>query len=506
MVQYEDVTPNPEYLIKAIAEQGYSLESALADLIDNSISANATQVEVLIKTDKEPFILYLTDNGDGMDEQTLKDSMHFPSTSPDSSRNPLDLGRFGLGMKTASFSQTRKFTVLARKNGSHQYQARTWDLNVLKDNEWHLIVNTQLEIEEILHGYKVQSSDNLNQFENYQPNIIVVWQGLYKYEEYLEEENRKKALKREVTEVVTDHLSLVFHRFMERSESSLQIRVNNIQLKSFNPFPEKNLRSVEFKQKVFGSDSIKLEGFILPSNSMEETQNSINTIWTTKYRSLLDMEGIYIYRADRIILFGGWNGLIKKVPRLQLARLRVDIGNSVDHLLHLNVAKSQVIIPHELKDAFGSYINELKEEAKKEFFNRGISKFPSINEKKISLFEKNTSNKGTILEINSEFPILKLLQKNLSSSDNSNLNVFIKMINTEINKIRQVYPEKIFMDMEEQDGLSLGDLQICVLNLLNLGIEAETIKRKILPDLGFESKSLPTVIYDMLNKENNVKK
>jgi len=78
MQKYEDVTPNPEYLIKSIAEQGYSLESALADLIDNSISANATQVEVLIKTDKEPFILYLTDNGVGMDEEALKASMECP--------------------------------------------------------------------------------------------------------------------------------------------------------------------------------------------------------------------------------------------------------------------------------------------------------------------------------------------------------------------------------------------------------------------------------------------
>ncbi len=242
MIEYEDVTPNPEYLIKSIAEQGYSLESALADLIDNSISANATKVEILIKTDEEPFILYLTDDGDGMDEEILKASMHFPSTSPESSRDSNDLGRFGLGMKTASFSQTRKFTVLSRKKGSIQYHARTWDLEALKDNKWQLIVNTQQEIEQIVTQYQAQSSDNLNQFENFEPNIIIVWHGLYKYEEYLEEDNRKKALKREITEVTTDHLSLVFHRFMEQKRLPLQIRVNNIQLEPFTPVPEKNLR------------------------------------------------------------------------------------------------------------------------------------------------------------------------------------------------------------------------------------------------------------------------
>jgi len=499
MVQYEDVTPNPEYLIKSIAEQGYSLESALADLIDNSISANATQVEVLIKTDKEPFILYLTDNGEGMDEETLKSSMHFPSTSPDNSRNTYDLGRFGLGMKTASFSQTRKFTVLARKKGEEQYQARTWDLNALKDNKWQLIVNTEDEVEQILHDYKVQSSDNLNQFENYHPNIIIVWNGLYKYEEYLEEENRKKALKREITEVTTDHLSLVFHRFMECTTSPLQLRVNNIQLKPFNPFPEKHLRSVEFKQKVFGSDSIKLEGFILPSSSIEETQNSNDTLWTTRYRSLLDMEGIYIYRANRIILFGGWNGLIKKAPRLQLARLRVEIGNSVDHLLHLNVAKSQVIIPHDLKNAFEGYINELKEEAKKEFYNRGIKKFPNKSATTDSLFVRNASNKGVLLEVNTDFSILKQLNQELSPTNQANLKIFMKMINIQISNIKQTHEDKVFLGIEKESEISTAELLQTIESLISNGIDPSIIKKEILPNLGYKINTFPEKILKVLN-------
>jgi len=499
MIQYEDVTPNPEYLIKSISEQGYSLESALADLIDNSISANATQVEVLIKTDEEPFILYLTDNGDGMDEETLKASMHFPSTSPDNSRNFNDLGRFGLGMKTASFSQTRKFTVLAREKGSIQYHARTWDLEALKDNKWQLIVNTQIEIEELVTQYQAQSNDNLNQFENYEPNIIIVWYGLYKYEEYLEEENRRKALSREITEVTADHLSLVFHRFMERIKSPLKLRINNRQLEPFNPFPEKDLRSVEFKQKVFGTDSIKLEGFVLPSSSIEETKQSTNTKWTTKYRSLLDMEGIYIYRANRIILFGGWNGLIKKAPRLQLARLRVEIGNGVDHLLHLNVAKSQVIIPHDLKDAFESYINDLKEEAKKEFFNRGIAKFPKKSENSESLFVRNASNKGMLLEVNPDFSILKQLNEELSFSNQAKLKVVLKMVNTQISNIKQTHEDKVFLGIERENNISTEELLRTIKSLILNGIKPDIIKKEVLPNLGYKMSTYPTEILEVLN-------
>jgi hypothetical protein len=289
---------------------------------------------------------------------------------------------------------------------------------------------------------------------------------------------------------------------MEAPGNPLNIRINNRLLTPFNPFPidEEGLRYVEPKQKLFAKDSVKLEGFILPSRSIEETKDNNNTKWTTKNRSLTDMEGIYIYRANRIILFGGWNGVIKKAPRLQLARLRVEIGNQVDHLLHLNVAKSQVIIPHDLQAAFENYINDLKEEAIKEFYNRRIDRLPVKNKKKTSLFEKVSSNKGTLLELNTDFPILELLRKNLSSNDNAKLNTLIKMINTEINRIRQVHHEKAFIGIEVQDGLSHEDLKTCILELLDTGLDARIIKDKILPDLGFDPKSLPADIDNLLTK------
>ncbi len=500
-MQYEDVTPNPEYLIKSISEQGYSLETALADLIDNSISADATKVEILINTDDEPFTLYLADNGMGMDEETLKSSMRFPSNSPDGKRDILDLGRFGLGMKTASFSQTRKFTVLSRKEGSDKYAGRTWDLELLKNNEWKLLVNSEKEIKLILEEYREQSRDKIYAFDDYNPNTIIIWYGLYKYQDYLEESNRQKALKTEIEEILRGHLSLVFHRFMEKEELPLQIRINNKQLKPFNPFPinEPDFRSIEFRQKSFGNDSIKLEGFVLPSRSIDECKESSNTIWTTRYRSLTDMEGIYIYRANRIILFGGWNGLIKQAPRLQLARLKVDIGNSVDHLLHLNVAKSQVIIPHDLKDAFEGYIDELKVEAIKEFYNRGISRFSIKKDNKVTLFERKASSRGMLLELNRDFPIIESLNKELSVSSQAQLRVLLKMINRQINSIRQLHKDKLFLDLKEEDGLTSNDLLNMINGLISNGIDKQLIKKEILPNLGYKMNSFPDNILKVLD-------
>jgi hypothetical protein len=496
----ENAEPNPEYLIKSIAEQGYSLESSLADLMDNSVSANANKIEVLIRMEQQPFTLFLADNGDGMDEETLKKSMQFPSNSPEEKRNAIDLGRFGLGMKTASFSQTRCFTVLSRSRGTKTFYGRTWDVNYLKQvGKWRLLVNTHEEIEKIIQQYRSLSEGHLNRLDDFEANTIVVWNGLYKFENYLEEQNRQSALKKQITEVTSDYLSLVFHRYMERKANPLQIRINNNQISAFNPFPTKipDFRPIEYKQKHFSTDTIKIEGFVLPSRSIDESQSI--SVWTTKNRSLMDMEGIYIYRADRLIHFGGWNGLIKKAPRLQLARLRVDIGNSVDHLLHLNVAKSQIEIPHDLTAAFEKYIDELKTQAEREFFNRGIRKFSSNRkEDNVQLFERKASNKGTLLEVNSNFPLLKSLMGELKKDQLTKLNLVIRMINTRINEIRQTHEEKAFVGIEERDGFSVNDLVTCVQELIVSGLSAELIKNDVLPNLGFAENSLPPEVTQLL--------
>lgn len=497
----EDASPNPEYLIKSIAEQGYSLETSLADLMDNSISAGADKIEILIKMEQEPFTLFLADNGRGMTEEILKESMQFPSNSPEFVREGLDLGRFGLGMKTASFSQTRCFTVLSRKKGEQKYSGRTWDVDYLKkEGKWRLIVNSDEDVENLVSVYCELSKTFIGQFESFEANTIVIWKGLYKFENYLEEQNRQNALKKEITEVTSDYLSLVFHKFMEKEKFPLCIRINNKTLSPFNPFPtyETDFRPIAYKQRNFSTDTIKMEGFVLPSRSIDESKKGL-TNWTTKNRGLMDMEGIYVYRADRIILFGGWNGLIKKAPRLQLARLRVEIGNSVDHLLHLNVAKSQIIIPHDLKKAFERYIEELKIEAEKEFFNRGIRDFSNNKQQNTeSLFERKATNKGVLLEVNTEFPLLKQIRKDMSKEQSAKFNLVLKMINTSINKIRHTHEETSFLNVEEKDGLSLQDIITSLEALHKAGFTSDQIKKDILPGLGFEELSLPEEIKQLL--------
>jgi hypothetical protein len=499
----EDSIPDPEFLIKSIAEQGYSLETSLADLIDNSISANANKVEILVNTEEEPFMLFVADNGNGMCNNSLKKNMQFPSNSSSSPRDKHDLGRFGLGMKTASFAQTRKLTVISRQKGTKKYAARTWDVEYLAlKKRWEIIINTDQEINGILLKYKELSKAFLNEYEDFAPNTIVVWHGLYKYD-FIDDKIRKTALQNEINDITNEHLSIVFHRFMEHKEFPLKIRVNNVGIEPFNPFPThcSDFRSIPYKHKVLSNDTLKIEGFVLPARSVHEVKQG-ESLWTTKSRSLMDMEGIYIYRSNRLIRFGGWNGIIKKSSKLQLARLMVEVGNNSDHLIHLNVAKSQIKIPFELKRAFFNYIEVLIKEAVKELHNIGNEEFSSKGNKyKSQLFEKKTTSRGVQLRINPDFPILNSLRTSLNKDQNSSLNIIVKMIEIRINKIKQVHDENSFTGNFEQDSISEQDLITGIMFLKSKGFTDLEIKDNVIKQLGFAFESLPPTIKKILLHE-----
>lgn len=497
-----NATPKPDFLIKSLAEQGYSLKAAIADLIDNSIAAKSSAIEVLVDTDSEPFCLFIADNGSGMSRSELEANMQFPSSNPEISRYESDLGRFGLGLKTASFSQTRKFTVISRTGTDEEFYGLTWDVEYLKESgKWEIIVNSKKDVEGLKCKYEELSKAFNKRIKDFIPRTIVIWSGLYKFEDYLSTSNRKSALQREIVEQASEHLSIVFHRFLERVNEPLMIRINNTLIEPFNPFPEdnKSLRKLEFKKKSFGGDSIKMEGFILPASSIKAARTT-RTKWTTENKSLSDMEGIYIYRSDRLITYGGWNGLIRKAPRLQLARLRVDIGNQADHLLHLNVAKSKVIIPHELSQAFKKYISELTEEAEKEFFNRGISRFVSNDSKsEETILKKVSSNKGPLLEINRKFPILSDLLSSLDASQQSQLSLIIRMVNTQINKIRATHHDVDFSEIKEADGKGLLEIFD---SLRQQGFTNDFIRRNLIQELGINLESIPPEISKVLEINN----
>jgi hypothetical protein len=293
-------------------------------------------------------------------------------------------------------------------------------------------------------------------------------------------------------------LSIVFHRFLESQSNKIEIRVNNSKVKPFNPFPINNsIRSLETSQKSVGEDTVKIQGFVLPNSSIRESKSN-NTIWTPINKSLIDMEGLYVYRSNRLIIIGGWNDLIKKTPRMQLARLRIEIGNKIDHLFQLTVDKSEINIPYELKNSFLREIIKLKSEAQKEYFNHVLVNVPNKqkNDKK-ELFYKVATNKGVLMNFNDEFPLLKTLKSSLNTKQKAELNFILKMSSNLINKVRQVDNIEIIGD-EEKDGISTDEIVKSINELLKYGMTKEQIKKDILPNLGFKN-NFPEAIFLLLN-------
>ena len=191
-----------------------------------------------------------------MTEDELATNMHFPSSSVEKERDKTDLGRFGLGLKTASFSQTRKFTVLSRKENS-TYSARTWDVDYLrKSGKWRVIVNTAEQINQVLNDYRECNNNFGQQFLNYEPSTLIVWEGLYKFQNFIESENRAKALIEQLDKTTREYLGIVFHRFMQKKEKPLQIRINNGLVDFFDPFPIKDRQ--DLRSWVYSKDHIKM--------------------------------------------------------------------------------------------------------------------------------------------------------------------------------------------------------------------------------------------------------
>lgn len=494
----ETCVPNPEYLIKSIAEQGYSLETSIADLIDNSISADAGRIEVLINTQQTPFVLFIADDGGGMTAEELKRNMQFPSSSMETGRDPIDLGRFGLGLKTASFAQTRCFTVITRKKNTISWHARTWDVEHLKaSGRWEILINDTSEIDALLSQYQQLTTGFLNAYNDYTPNTIVVWQGLYKFDNGLAGQDKSELLQKQLTQVTREYLQLIFHRFLSRTGNTLHIRLNNEQLQPFDPFPDA-ARNISVQQKLLLGNNLRLEGFVLPNRSIQESKGE--SLWTLSHKSLIDMEGIYIYRADRLIVFGGWIGLIKSAPRLQLARLKVEIGNGVDHLFHLNVAKSSIIIPFSEQFAFCRYVTELKIEAEKEFYNYDTRPTP-VGSRQKNIFRKIPVKNGMALEIDQEFPLLQQFAASLDNDQQKRLRIILRMITTAVNKIKKVHAEENYSTWLENDNLSAADLNDSIRQMMENGISAKYLLEEILPGMGLSISSLPESVLQLLKEK-----
>jgi hypothetical protein len=353
--------PKASAMVEALRGLGYNTQTALADIIDNSISAGAPEVRLeFVWADSKGRITCL-DNGTGMSAVGLDLAMRLGERNPLEERSKSDLGRFGLGLKTASFSQCRRLTVSTI--GTDGIQSLRWDLDYLansSDGGWHL-----------LEGPHQGSEEYLAELSKAGRGTLVLWEDLDRIitpgttvQDFLN-----------LSDKVEQHLGMVFHRYLEGSRPRLKILLNNQPVKPWDPFMTEH-PGKPYNPPVFRHPSIKdiqAECHVLPHKDMLSVEDFENLSgpegWTAQ-------QGFYVYRNERLLVAGSWLGLgtgrsWTKDEAHRLARIRLDIPNDTDADWKIDIRKSTARPPVYLREWLTRLAEATRTRARRAFAHRG---------------------------------------------------------------------------------------------------------------------------------------
>jgi len=359
-----DTVPPGASLLQSLRSVGYSLSTAVADIVDNSIAAHAKIVRLEFVWNGDESFIAMLDDGDGMTEGELREAMRPASRNPLETRDASDLGRFGLGLKTASFSQCRELCVISKKKGS-PLAVRTWDLDyVAKENEWRL-----------LKALTPSAKRYIEFLDKLESGTVVVWGKLDRVVPPGIGKNDAVGQSRFNAQIeeVDQHLGLTFHRFIENRE--LRLSVNESPVSAWNPFAGNDLQviSTQVEPIDYLGSKVLLQGFILPH------KDKLSVEQFEKYggpKGWNSQQGFYVYRNGRLLMCGDWLGLGSPArwtlrEEFRLARISIEIGNTTDADWHLDVKKSTAKPPALISARLTDLAQNVRERAKSVFVHRG---------------------------------------------------------------------------------------------------------------------------------------
>jgi len=331
----ERIPPNPKLLIHALRSIGYSFEGAVADIIDNSISAKARNVLVrIVRGDERVERLIIADDGTGMSETHLAEAMRFGAGTEKTLES---LSKFGLGLKLASLSQGTELTVVTRSGGA--ISGRRWTVETIGE-DWYCEVVPASEVRNLLKG-------PWGDVDISKRGTVVIWSDLDKIKV------KKGGLDQTIRglfEKLKLHLGLHFHRFIEDKRVRISIdsqpvdgEMNDVRedVAALNPF-DYDIQQTKFPPRAFPLDlspvgELVMEAHIWPPNSTSKNY---------KLDRAAGRQGFYFYRNDRLIQAGGWNDLREDTePHLSLARVMIDLPPQFDSYFSLDVQKASIKAP-----------------------------------------------------------------------------------------------------------------------------------------------------------------
>lgn len=395
-------------LMTGLRSIGYSFSSAVADIIDNSISALADKIDIYSDPLSSVPYFCILDNGRGMDEQELDNAM-----LPGSDRNSvedgeLELGRFGLGLKSASLSQCREFIVASKKDGI--IRAMTFDLDVIEDkNKLMLGVLSDNEISNLPH---------ISDLNTYETGTLVIWTKFDKIEVLAK--NFEDSFRSLVSES-KKHVELVFHRFYD----DISIYFHGKRIDKRDPFLIDSIG----RQQTGRTSTINVNGsmivvtpYTLPfANSLTTEEKAL----LGNPKSIYDEQGFYLYRNRRLISWGSWMRMGIKSELNKLARIKVDIPSTLDYVWMLDVKKSSAKIPDKIKDQIKMAVEDSVVRSKR------TTKFPGTKEQSVGfkVWDRINEHEGKIrYQINRDTPSIATLYAALGEEEKKLLDIALSQI------------------------------------------------------------------------------
>lgn len=449
--------PSASSLSESMRDLGYSLETAVADLLDNSISVDATRIEIICDLAREHPTLAIIDNGSGMTPDELIEAMRHGAVNPKQTRSKKDLGRFGLGLKTASFSQCRRLTVASSKNDSKC--AAEWNLDLVDEkDDWLISILDEKEIENL-------------PFIDMLPDAgtIVIWRTL---DRLFEDETglKRDEIVNEKLDIVEKHLSLVFHRFISgevKGHKKLSIFINGHQIEPFDPFCKKNTATQMLPDEIVRVDgeTVRLQPYILPHHSKLSAKEY------DYYQSRSDFisnQGAYIYRNGRLMAWGDWFRLIPKGEATKLARVQIDFPNSLDESWTIDIKKSRARPPRAVRERLRQIIARISNRSTMVHRGRGKKLFEEI---KAPIWERYADQGSIRYAINYEHPLIELFIESEDDEMRSKFSLILDSISSAL-PIEMIYsdfsthPHDIHQSSVQKDEI-IGQLKVLKDNLSN---------------------------------------
>lgn len=460
-------------MIEALRGLGYSTAAALADIVDNSIAAGATDVRILFSWQGDASAVSINDNGTGMDDDGLDRAMRLGDRSPLDERASTDLGRFGLGLKTASFSQCRRLTVASFKD--EKLSCLRWDLDVLaasKNDRW-----------ELLEGAAPGSEKFISEFADAACGTMVLWEQLdriiapgFGEKDFLD-----------LIDIVERHLAMVFHRFLS-VRGRLNLQVNGRPVKPWDPFMLAHPATWSSPVVRMGppQGKIEIQCHVLPHKdklTRNEFERGAGTAgWTAQ-------QGFYVYRNERLLVSGSWLGLGRgrtwiKEESQRLARIRIDISNTADIAWKIDIRKSTAKPPIEIREQLVLLAEEARRRARRVFAHRGVTPRTREGAEIKYAWVSEQSKAGIRYRIDTNHPAIKAVIDSAGQGAPALITAF-KIIE------ESVPVQRIWLDTAEAKetprASSTGQASAQLVEVLRAVFDDMTIRRAMSPEAAMQA-------------------